>query len=120
MSYSVYRQDYVVPLAAARADNAKLASFWIPAGESVEIFGLRAYMSTAGDDAANKMELVQDSTILATVTTGDSTGFKKSTDTFPMFVNGGTAGTVLHIVVDQTDTPGIGTLLLDMKKSFGY
>lgn len=120
MSYARYRQDYHLPLAASRTNAAVLMSIPIPAGKTVIVYDLKAYMSTAGSAAGCALDLKFDGgSASATVTTGNSTGAKNSASTFPItFTGAASTGSRLEIVQNTTDSSGIGTAFLDMEKPF--
>lgn len=119
MSYARYRQDYHLPLAANRTNTTVLMSIPIPAGKTVIVYDLKAYMSTAGSAAGCALDLKFDGgSASATVTTGNSTGAKNSASTFPITFTGATGGSRLEVVQNTTDTTGVGTAFLDMEKPF--
>ena len=121
MSYSRYRQQYQKDLlsGSVRTNGLILASFYIPPGKTIIVYGMRAYMSTAGT-AATTITLNQDGgATLATVTTHTSTGHKNWDATAPLVITGAAStGSRLQLTQNTTDVLGVGTLLLDMEQAF--
>jgi hypothetical protein len=120
MSYARYRQDYIHRLSGTRNIGNVEINIPIPAGQTVIIYDLKAYMSTAGSGATCALEIVQDGgAALATVTTGNTTGTKTSGSTFPIAVTGASGGSVLQVrQVTANDTSGVGHVFLDIEKPF--
>lgn len=116
MSYSARRQQYAFPLAPTRNNAAVIASFAVPASKTIEVYDLKAYMSTAGSAAGCAVDLKQDGgSALMTVTTANSTGAKATASSRPIAVTGAAStGSKLELIQNTTDTTGIGTVVLDM------
>ncbi len=120
MSYARYRQDYTHRLSGTRNIGNVELNIPVPAGQTVIIYNLKAYMSTAGSGATCALEVSQDGgAALASVTTGNSTGTKTSASTFPIAVTGISGGSVIQVKqATANDTTGVGHLFLDIEKPF--
>lgn len=115
MSYSIRRQQYHVILKPTRTAADVLFEMAIPAGRSVDVYDLKAQMSTAGSAAGCAVDLKLDgATAAMTVITANSTGTKVTASARPQNFAGAVGGSKLQLIQNTTDTSGIGTCILDM------
>ena len=120
MSYARYRQTFAIPLVAGRTNGAVIWSFSLQKLERItNIFGFRAYMSTAGSNAGCVINVAVNAVNLTPyVTTGNSTGYKAinlNSSYMPQTVTVTSAVRVVELVQSTTDSSGIGTFYIDME-----
>lgn len=109
MGYADRRRVSSFKVGASINDDTVIGYMIVPAGKEIEIYGLKSVTVTKSPTANAKIELINGSTVLASVaiTQNNGTVSKDSTTTFPVRVtNTGASDAVLKIQTDQATGTG--------------